>query len=93
VLGRSGTAFHRLVVEQNQINDQILGATVAASHGGEMISEISLAMSAGIGLRALARVNHPYPTQAQAIKMAADAYLDTRLRPMRKWLHKQWLAW
>ena len=73
--------------------DKILGATVAASHAGEMITELSLAMTAGIGLRALARVNHPYPTQAQAIKMAADAYLDTRYRPMRKWLHKQWLAW
>jgi pyruvate/2-oxoglutarate dehydrogenase complex dihydrolipoamide dehydrogenase (E3) component len=53
--------------------DKILGATVAASHAGEMISEISLAMNAKIGLSALARVNHPYPTQAQAIKMAADA--------------------
>jgi pyruvate/2-oxoglutarate dehydrogenase complex dihydrolipoamide dehydrogenase (E3) component len=73
--------------------DKILGATVAASHAGEMISEISLAMSAGIGLRALARVNHPYPTQAEAIKMAANAYLDTRHTPVRKWLFKQWLAW
>ena len=73
--------------------DKILGATVAASHAGEMITELSLAMTAGIGLRALSRVNHPYPTQAQAIKMAADAYLDSRHRPMRKWLHKQWLAW
>src|SRR5208282_2544370 len=51
--------------------DKILGATVAASHAGEMISEISLAMSAGLGLGALARVSHPYPTQAQAIKLAA----------------------
>ena len=71
--------------------DKILGATVAASHAGEMISEISLAMNAGIGLGDLARVNHPYPTQAQAIKMAADAYLATRHTPTRKWLYKQWL--
>ena len=47
----------------------------------------------GIGLRALARVNQPYPTQANAIKMAADAYNRTRLSPVRKWLFKQWLAW
>jgi len=72
--------------------DEILGATVAASHAGEMISEISLAMNAKIGLSALARVNHPYPTQAQAIKMAADAYLNTLRRPTRKWLQKQWLS-
>ena len=72
--------------------DKILGATVAASHAGEMISEISLAMNAKIGLSALARVNHPYPTQAQAIKMAADAYLATRHTPTRKWLQKLWLS-
>jgi len=71
--------------------DEILGATVAASHAGEMISEISLAMNAKIGLCALARVNHPYPTQAQAIKMAADAYLATVRSPVRNWLRKQWL--
>jgi pyruvate/2-oxoglutarate dehydrogenase complex dihydrolipoamide dehydrogenase (E3) component len=73
-------------------SDKILGATVAASHAGEMISEISLAMNAKIGLSALARVNHPYPTQTQAIKMAADAYLATRHTPARKWLQKQWLS-
>jgi pyruvate/2-oxoglutarate dehydrogenase complex dihydrolipoamide dehydrogenase (E3) component len=71
--------------------DEILGATVAASHAGEMISEISLAMNAKIGLRALARVNYPYPTQAQAIKVAASAYLDTLRSPIRNWLRKQWL--
>jgi hypothetical protein len=58
-----------------------------------MINEISLAMGSGIGLRALARVNQPYPTQANAIKMAADAYNGTRLTPALKWLLKQWLSW
>jgi pyruvate/2-oxoglutarate dehydrogenase complex dihydrolipoamide dehydrogenase (E3) component len=53
--------------------DKILGATVVARHAGEMINDISLAMTSGTGLRALAGVIHPYPTQAQAIKMAADA--------------------
>lgn len=73
--------------------DKILGATVVASHAGEMINEISLAIGSGIGLRALARVNQPYPTQSNAIKMAADAYNQTRLTPATKWLFKQWLAW
>jgi pyruvate/2-oxoglutarate dehydrogenase complex dihydrolipoamide dehydrogenase (E3) component len=74
-------------------SDKILGATVAASHGGEMISEISLAMSAGIGLSALARVNHPYPTQSQAIKMAAEACISTLPAPAREGLFKRWLPW
>jgi len=54
--------------------DRILGATVVARHAGEMINDITLAITSGLGLRALATVIHPYPTQAQAVKMAADAY-------------------
>jgi pyruvate/2-oxoglutarate dehydrogenase complex dihydrolipoamide dehydrogenase (E3) component len=52
---------------------EILGATVVASHAGDLINEISLAMSAGLDLHALARVSQPYPTQSQAIKMTARA--------------------
>ena len=58
--------------------DKILGATVVAPHAGDMINDITLAMTSRIGLRALAKVIHPYPTQSQAIKMAADAYSRTR---------------
>ncbi|MEO9020122.1 MAG: mercuric reductase [Gemmatimonadaceae bacterium] len=54
--------------------DQILGATIVASHAGEMISELTLAMVAGVGLSTLANVIHPYPTQAAAIRRAAEAY-------------------
>lgn len=72
--------------------DRILGATIVAHHAGEMISEITLAMMAGIGLRRLARVIHPYPTQAAAIKMAADAYDRTRVARRRRWT-PAWLRW
>ena len=73
--------------------DRILGATVVARHAGEMINEITLAMVAGIGLRTLARVIHAYPTQAEAIKKAADAYSRTRLTPTLRSLLRHWLAW
>jgi pyruvate/2-oxoglutarate dehydrogenase complex dihydrolipoamide dehydrogenase (E3) component len=73
--------------------DKILGATVVARHAGEMINGISLAMVAGIGLRTLARVIHTYPTQAEAIKQAADAYTRTRLTPTLRALLKRWLTW
>ena len=56
--------------------DRILGATIVARHAGEMINEITLAIVARIGLRTLAHVIHAYPTQAEAIKKAADAYAD-----------------
>lgn len=59
--------------------DRILGATIVARHAGDMINEITLAMVAGVGLRTLALVIHAYPTQAEAIRKAADAYNRTRL--------------
>jgi pyruvate/2-oxoglutarate dehydrogenase complex dihydrolipoamide dehydrogenase (E3) component len=73
--------------------DKILGATIVARHAGEMINEISLAMVAGIGLKTVARVIHSYPTQAEAIRMAGDAYNRTRLSPWLKALSRRWLAW
>src|SRR5579862_1590274 len=61
--------------------DQILGATIVARHAGEMISEVSVAMSAGMGLGRLASVIHPYPTQAEGLRQCGDAYNRTRLTP------------
>jgi len=74
-------------------SDKILGATVVARHAGEMINDITLAIGSRLGMDTLARVIHPYPTQAAAIKMAADSYRRTRLTSTRKWLLKRWLAW
>lgn len=74
-------------------SDKILGATLVARHAGDMISEITLAMSKGIGLGKIASVIHPYPTQAEVIKRAADAYNRTRLTPLVKRLMNCLLAW
>lgn len=73
--------------------DKIVGATIVARHAGEMISEISLAMVAGVGLGTIAGVIHPYPTQAEAIKRAADAYSRTRLTPFWKSAFAKLMAW
>jgi pyruvate/2-oxoglutarate dehydrogenase complex dihydrolipoamide dehydrogenase (E3) component len=73
--------------------DKILGATIVAGHAGDMISELTLAMVGGLGLRTIARTIHPYPTQAEAIKKVADAYNRARLTPTVKWLFGKWLAW
>lgn len=74
-------------------SDRILGATIVGRHAGEMINEISLAMVAGIGLKTIGEVIHSYPTQAEAIRRAADAYNKTRLTPLIKRLTTRWLAW
>jgi pyruvate/2-oxoglutarate dehydrogenase complex dihydrolipoamide dehydrogenase (E3) component len=71
-----------------QGSDQILGATIVARHAGDMISEVTLAIATKQGLSALSGVIHPYPTQAEGIKKAADAYRRTLLTPRTKSLLK-----
>ncbi len=80
-------------VHIRQGTDRILGATIVARHAGEMISELTLAMVGGLGLKTLANTIHPYPTQAEAIKKTADAYNRIRLTPTVKSLFEKWLAW
>ena len=62
-------------------SDEILGATIVGPHAGDMISEVSVAMRAGMGLGTLASVIHPYPTAAEAIRQCGDAFNRTRLTP------------
>jgi pyruvate/2-oxoglutarate dehydrogenase complex dihydrolipoamide dehydrogenase (E3) component len=91
VLDGEAEGFVRVLVAEG--SDRILGATVVSSHAGEMISEITLAMAGNLGLKAVAGAIHPYPTQAEAVKKAADAFNRTRLTPRVKWLLGKWFAW
>ena len=82
-----------LKVHVKQGSDQIVGATLVATHAGDMIGELSLAMTCNIGLGKIASTIHPYPTQAEVIKKAADAYNRTRLTPgIKRWFERL-LAW
>ena len=88
--------------------DEILGATIVASHAGDMIGEITLAMTLnasvprwkrlmrlqrGVGLSALGSTIHPYPTEAEAIRKLGDQYNRTRLTPLVRRLLQTWLRW
>jgi pyruvate/2-oxoglutarate dehydrogenase complex dihydrolipoamide dehydrogenase (E3) component len=73
--------------------DRIIGATLVAEHAGEMISEISLAMTAGLGLGRIGATIHPYPTQAEAFRKAADAWRRRKLTPMVKQILKLFFRW
>jgi pyruvate/2-oxoglutarate dehydrogenase complex dihydrolipoamide dehydrogenase (E3) component len=68
-----------LKIHHRQGSDEILGATIVAPHAGEMISEVTTAIVNKVGLGDLAQVIHPYPTQAEAIKQAADLYHRAKL--------------
>ncbi len=74
-------------------SDRMVGATIVAHHAGEMISEITLAMTNGLGLKHIAATIHPYPTQAEVVRQVADAYNRTRLTPFAKKLFSRWMAW
>lgn len=91
VLDGDEAGFARIHVRAG--SDRILGATIVARHAGEMISELTLAMTAKLGLRALARTIHPYPTQADALRKLGDAYNRTRFTGLVQWLLQRWLAW
>ena len=82
-----------LKVHVKKGSDKIVGATLVAAHAGDMISEITLAMVAGAGLGTLARTIHPYPTQADVIRKAGDAYNKTRLTPRVKRMFDMLLRW
>ena len=72
-------------------SDKILGATLVAPHAGDMIGALCLAITAGVGLGKIAATIHPYPTQAEVIKKAADKWRRTKLTPTVKRLFEIWL--
>jgi pyruvate/2-oxoglutarate dehydrogenase complex dihydrolipoamide dehydrogenase (E3) component len=72
--------------------DRIVGATIVARHAGEMISEVTTAIVGGIGMRTLSNIMHASPTQAGAIKAAADAYCRAQITPTITARFRRWLA-
>ena len=54
--------------------DRIVGATLVATHAGEMIGEMTVAITNGVGLGGVGKAIHPYPTQAEVFRRAADAW-------------------
>ncbi|PIR18949.1 MAG: mercuric reductase, partial [Elusimicrobia bacterium CG11_big_fil_rev_8_21_14_0_20_64_6] len=91
ILDGEAEGFVKVMVEDG--TDRILGATIVASHAGDMISEISVAMNNGVGLSGIGATIHPYPTQAEAVRKLGDAYNRTRLTPFAKSALGTWLEW
>jgi pyruvate/2-oxoglutarate dehydrogenase complex dihydrolipoamide dehydrogenase (E3) component len=79
ILDGETEGFARIHVYKGR--DRIAGATIVGSHAGEMMGEITLAMTKDIGLGDFANTIHSYPTQAEAIKKLGDLYQRTRLTP------------
>ena len=82
VLDGQEDGFLRVYLKQG--SDRILGATLVAEHAGDMIGEIALAITAGVGLGKIGSTIHPYPTQGEVFRKAADAWRRTKLTPSAK---------
>jgi pyruvate/2-oxoglutarate dehydrogenase complex dihydrolipoamide dehydrogenase (E3) component len=79
-----GTTEGFLKLHLKKGSDKILGATLVADNAGDILGELALAVRNGIGLEAIAATIHPYPTQAEIVKKAADAWRRTKLTPFVK---------
>ncbi len=80
-------------VHYDRKTGKILGGTIVARHAGEMISELTLAITHELKVTALSTTIHPYPTQAEVLRRIGDGYNRTRLSPTVSKLFKKWFAW
>jgi pyruvate/2-oxoglutarate dehydrogenase complex dihydrolipoamide dehydrogenase (E3) component len=91
ILEEETEGFVRVHVRKG--SDRIVGATIVATNAGDLISEITLAMKNGIGLKDIGSTIHPYPTQGEAIRRLGDQFNRTRLTPTVAALMRNWLRW
>ena len=91
ILDGEEEGFARVHIKKG--TDTILGATIVASHAGDMISEFTLAMKGGLGLSTIASTIHPYPTQAEVIKKTANAWRKTTLTDRKKKFLSRLFSW
>ncbi len=91
VAGRT-TGFVKLIAGPrrglgNVGGGRVLGATVVADRGGEVIHEAVLAMRTGMFTGRLAQTTHAYPTWSVAMQQAAAQFFmeigGRRSRPAR----------
>ena len=91
VLDGETTGFGR--VHYDKKTGKILGGTIVARHAGEMIGELTLAITAKQSVGVLSSTIHSYPTQVEALRKIGDAYMKTKLTPTVKKIFEKWLAW
>jgi pyruvate/2-oxoglutarate dehydrogenase complex dihydrolipoamide dehydrogenase (E3) component len=73
--------------------ERILGATIVASHAGEMIAELVFAMRHNLTLGKLMAAIHSYPTWSEANKFAAGQYRLARKPERLQRLAQRWFDW
>ena len=82
----------RAILESNNVGfckifcakgtDKILGTTIVADRAGEMINEVTLAMKNGIGLKAIGRNIHSYPSAGEAVMGCGISYINSHWKKL-----------
>ena len=88
VLDGPTKGFLRVLLKRG--TDRILGITIVGDHAGELIAEGSVAVTNSLGLSALGRTIHPYPTRSEAYRKAADAWRRRKLTATVRRLLSLW---
>ena len=91
VLDGEDAGFARVHLRKG--TDRILGATVVAADAGNLISEVTVAMKAGAGLGVIGAAIHPYPTQAEAWRKAANQLRKARFSDRQRAILGRLFAW
>lgn len=73
----NNVGFCKILVKKG--TDEIVGATIVAERAGEMINEISLAIKNNLGLHAIGRNIHSYPTMGEAVMGCGVQYINSKL--------------
>lgn len=91
ILDGEANGFAR--VHYDKKSGRVLGGTIVARHAGEMLGELTLAITAKQTMGVLSSTIHSYPTQAEALRKIGDAYMRTKLTPTVKKVFAKWLEW
>ncbi|MCY4634018.1 MAG: mercuric reductase [Acidobacteria bacterium] len=91
VLDGEDAGFARVHVRKG--TDRILGATIVAADAGNLITEVSVAMKAGAGLGTIGATIHPYPTQAEALRKAANQMRKARFSDRQRAILSRLFTW
>jgi len=77
LLENSNVGFVKIIVKKG--TDEILGATIVAERAGEMVNEVTLAMKNNLGLYAIGRNIHSYPSTGEAVMGCGLQYVNKHL--------------
>ena len=80
-------------VHYDRRTGRLLGGTIVARHAGEMVGELTLAVTTRQKIGALAATIHPYPTQAEVLRQIGDTHFRGRLTPTIRRVLEKWFAW